>query len=272
MNSERVVYSVDPARWPARYRLLIHGVASHAIALKNNADIRRSYAASEGRGSVWLAHDVRALGVVASGGVRKRTDHRLLLFAVPTEATRQMLSASFRSVVPVHPDVHLLPFRELAAVLVSPRRDDLFIGGIVDRIAKTVVLYRGTVAPLVVPWNWFTARAHGATPDFSAFAVIDHGQTIRFGAYEVAADAILYECDSAARARQRHNVIEHDHSLGGSIRRLRLQRGLRQTDFPGITEKTIARIERNEIAHPRRGTLACIAARLGTKVEDLNTY
>jgi integrase len=53
--------------------------------------------------------------------------------------------------------------------------------------------------------------------------------------------------DVLRRALQRAGVA--------SIRRLQLQRGVARSDFPGLSEKQIARIERGETPRPRPATL-----------------
>jgi hypothetical protein len=47
-----------------------------------------------------------------------------------------------------------------------------------------------------IPWFRSAPR-----PDFSAFSVVDSGQTIKLGDYEAATDAVLWEFDLDARAR-----------------------------------------------------------------------
>jgi hypothetical protein len=125
---------------------------------------------------------------------------------------------------------------------------------------------------LVVPLSLFAPRPTGPKPDFSDFEVIDSGQTIRLGQYEAAADAVLYEFDPEFRRLEKKRRISEDKSLGGALRRLRLQRGLGRHAFPGITAKTIARIERGEVKEPHDDTLAAIASTLGVKPEDISTY
>ncbi len=267
----RCVYGVEPSRWHGKYRALRKAIGKRALWVRRGDDLSRLFEEA-GRDSVWVARD--AGDVIGATTVRPpaHAAQRILLLAVPDEASRQALAVAFRTVVPMHKDVRVLPPDELAAVLASPRRDELFIGGIVDRRARTVVLYRGTLKPLVIPFAWFRSRPGGPHPAFNALAVTDHGQTVALGAYEASADAILYEFDAVARARMRKNRIRDDRSLGGSIRRLRLQKGVRQSDFPGVTAKTIARIERNEILQPRSRTLAAIAKRLGVTAEELKEW
>jgi len=85
--------------------------------------------------------------------------------------------------------------------------------------------------------------------------------------------AILCEFDDEyGKTVKRRPPLAQDMSLGGSLRRLRLQRGLTQHDFPGVTAKTIARIERGAVARPLSATLAAVAKRLDVAVAELATY
>ena len=188
------------------------------------------------------------------------------------EDRRGLMRALFRYVVSVDEGVRLLSIGELAEVLSSANRADLFIGAAVARADAAVILYRGNLEPLVVPLSWFHERPEGPRPDLSDVAVTDFGQTVRLGDYEAATDAILYEFDDDYRRRAKKRQLETDRSLGGALRRLRLQKGVRQSDFPGVTAKEIARIERGEVKRPHRHTLAAIANRLGVATEDISTY
>ena len=101
---------------------------------------------------------------------------------------------------------------------------------------------------------------------------MDFGQTVRLGRYEAAANAILCEFDHEYRRRARARLLESDASFGASVRRLRLQRGLRRSDFPGVTEKEVARIERNEVKRPRKKSLEALARGLGVSPDELGTF
>lgn len=135
-----------------------------------------------------------------------------------------------------------------------------------------MVLIRGDLTSLVVPFSWFVARPNGPKPDFADFEVIDSGQTIKLGGYEAAADAVLYEFDAEFRKQERKRRVSQDKSFGGALRRLRLQRGFGREDFPGLSAKTIARIERGDVKEPHGETLAAIAQRLGVRPEEIVTY
>ena len=63
-----------------------------------------------------------------------------------------------------------------------------------------------------------------------------------------------------------------ERSFGASLRRLRLQRRLTQGDFPGVTAKTVARIERGEVAKLQGKTLRILAETLGVEASDIESY
>jgi DNA-binding Xre family transcriptional regulator len=165
-----------------------------------------------------------------------------------------------------------LPKEELTAVLRSPQRRDRFLGGMVDQDAQIVTLWRGDVTPCVVPFSVFTPSASGNHPDWSRFKVTDYGNAIQFGDYKAAADAVLYECDADFRRRMHKARLASEQTLGASIRRLRKQRRLTRNDFHGLDPKTLARIERGEVAKPQSDTLALIAKRLDVSPEELGEY
>jgi hypothetical protein len=157
------------------------------------------------------------------------------------------LHAIFRFVVSADEGVRLLPTDELVDVLGSPNREDLFVGAAVAPADAAVILYRGSLEPLVVPLTWFRARPGGPRPDAASLAITDSGQTVRLGNYEAATDAILYEFDDAYRRRAKKRQMERDRSFGGALRRLRLQK-----------------------AHPR--TLAVLAKRLDVPADQIPRY
>jgi transcriptional regulator with XRE-family HTH domain len=64
----------------------------------------------------------------------------------------------------------------------------------------------------------------------------------------------------------------NERTFGAALRRLRLQRGLKQGDFIPLTAKTIARIERSEVRKPHGKTLQIIAQRLGVHAEQIESY
>jgi hypothetical protein len=168
--------------------------------------------------------------------------------------------------------VRLLSIGELVEALNSAHRTDLFVGVAPARADNAVILYRGNLEPLVVPVTWFKPVPGGPRPDVCDVAVTDCGQTIRLGKYQASAAVILYEFDEDYRRRAKLRQRQVDRSLGGALRQVRLQKGLRQKDFSGLTAKEIARIERGEVKKPHQRTLAKIARRIGTRVEETSTY
>lgn len=223
------------------------------------------------RPTIWIAHEATQVCPLVQHSQRSGSNHRLFLLNRTNRLEREVLSLVFRVVVSPGEGMRLLPMEELKDVLAAPERGDLIIGGFASPCDEIVVLYRGTLEPVVVPFAWFQRRP-GANPRFESLSVTDFGQTVAFGDYEVAADSILYAHDSEYRKRARQRELERDDSFGASVRRLRLSHGLRRGDFAGISEKEIARIERGEIETPHRRTLETIAARLGVAVEELGAY
>jgi DNA-binding XRE family transcriptional regulator len=166
-----------------------------------------------------------------------------------------------------------LPKEELAEVLVLPEdiRKDLFIGGRVIRRNRLIVLVRGDMSTLVVPFSMFSPSPT-ARPNFRDFGIGDYGNTLRFGNYESTADVVLWEMDADYRKRTKDKAKQSATGLGPALRRLRIQRGLSQSDFGNISRKTISRVENGEIEKPQKNTLETIARRLNVKPEEIESY
>ncbi len=239
--------------------------------VSTNRAIREEFRAAKGQ-SVWIAGESGSMAALAGEPPAGTGDRRLLVLDETEEITHQLYSAYFRYVVTASDSLKLLPNEELAEVLVSPNREELFIGGAYDQTGDAVLLYRGNVEPLVVPRAWFANQNSKAKVNVRALEVTDYGQTVRLGEFEASADSILYEFDATYRRSAKKRALEKDNSLGASIRRLRLQRGLSREDFDGLTAKAIARIERNEVSRPHNSTLSIIAKTLGVSVAALETY
>jgi DNA-binding XRE family transcriptional regulator len=246
-------------------------LAAFAGSVLRNVDaVRRAY--SEHRSARWVLVDASALALFADSVEVHNTWHRVLFLERARAARRELLHALFRVVVAPDEGVRLLPNAELKEVMGDEHAADLIIGGVVDPDDRRLIVYRGNLDRLVIPFDWFRSSAKGPRPDFNAFSVIDSGQTIRLGDYEAATDAVLYDFDSEARRRMRQKEIGADGTFGGSLRRLRLQKGLSRSDFAPISAKTIARIERGEVEEPHDETLATIAKRLGVKADDIKSF
>ena len=226
-----------------------------------------------GRHAVWIVPSASAMQLLLGTLPRRPVGDQRLLSLEGADGDRHgLLQVLFRFVVSVDDGVRLSPTDELAQILGSADRADLLIGAALARADDVVILYRGNLDPLVVPLRWFRTRPDGPRLDVSDLAVTDFGQTVLLGAYEAATDAILYEFDDEYRQRAKRRQLETDRSLGGALRRLRLQKGLRQSDFPGLTAKEIARIERGEVKKPQQRTLAAIAKRIGVAAKEISTY
>jgi hypothetical protein len=243
-----------------------------AARLRSESEIRGALDHHRRR-ALWITPNVGAVRLlVAALAGRTNGDQRLLSLGRTTNARCGLLHAIFRFVVAAGEGVRLLPTDELADILGSPNREDLFIGATAAPNDAAVVLYRGNLEPLVVPLGWFRGRPGGPKPDPRRLAITDAGQTVRLGDYEAAADALLYEFDGAYRRRAKKRAIDQDRSFGGALRRLRLQKGLGRGDFPGVTAKEIARIERGEVKKPHPLTLEILAKRIGVPADQIGSY
>lgn len=200
-----------------------------------------------------------------------RGQHRALVFRPLHGLVGELFFATFRTVLNPGDAIRLLSSEVLIDVLHAPRPELLFIGGGVVPRQDVLMFYRGNLERLVVPKSWFKKSGSNA-PDFNDLEIIDYGQTVRLGRFEAAVDAILYDHDNAARRYMKKIVLANDSSLGAALKRLRLQRKLRREDFAGVTAKSIARIERGEVKHPRAATLALIAKQLDVEPNEIINY
>lgn len=243
-----------------------------AISARTNEEVRDLYA-TVGSNFLWIAPHRSDMPLLCNIAGKPRGNHCLLLLE-PTEGLfKHYLNAIFSRVVSPDDGLKLLPLEEIAEVFASPDCEDSFIGGTVDKENGSVVLYRGNVEPVNVPLAWFEAGPDSPEPDPDDFEVIDFGQTVRLGNFEAGTDAILYEFDSLFRRRDKERRIDRDDSFGGALRRLRLQKGLKQSDFsPLLSTKEVGRIERGEVTTLRKGTLETLARHLGVAPEEIETY
>ena len=214
-------------------------------------------------------HDHWTLEEIIESAAALTRNARLLALEPVTPYRLAFLHDRFKSVIA---GAERLELPDLLEVLDSVNRQDLFIGGITDSEDRVLILYRGDFTSLLVPFAWFEPRPTVGPPNWARFQVTDFGQTLRMGEYEVATDAILYEFDPAFRQRAKKRLLEQDDSFGGALRRLRLQRGLRQSDFPPLSVKEVARIERGEVSKPHRNTLLTLASRLGVEPDAIADY
>jgi hypothetical protein len=196
----------------------------------------------------------------------------LLTLEPPRPESVPTLSGLFDRVVGASSGYSWLPVAELMAVVSGKDASDRFIGGAIDRYSNTLALVRGNLATLVVPFSYFTESGDGTQPDFGNPSFADYGLTVALGAYEASSDGILYEFDAAYRQKLNKERRQNERTFGAALRRLRLQRGLKQADFAPLTAKTIARIERSEVEKPHGKTLQSIARRLGVEAGQIESY
>ena len=222
--------------------------------------------------SVWVARDTSYLTALAREFSPVGGNRRLLVLAPIREVRHHVLSAWFRHIVAPKNGISLLPPKELLEVLQAANRNALLIGAGFDARDQVIILYRGSVDPIVVPLEWFRERHGGAGVDPGKIRVIDHGRTVKFGDRQAGSDAILYAFDEEYRRSATGRLADPDQSLGGSIRRLRVQSGLTQHDFAPLPARTIGRVERGDVSDPRGATLKAIAKRLNVAVESLGSY
>lgn len=217
----------------------------------------------------WVA---ASSALTARFGARDRRGlDRLLVTEELDPPQHEYLEALFGDVLS-GPASAFLEIDEIREVLSAPNYMDLAIGILVSELRQAVIVIRGSLERIVVPWSWFTPSGTGTTPDFAAVGIEDGGQTLRLGEYEAAMDAVLYEFDREYRARDRQRQLETDVSFGASLRRLRAQKGIPRSGFPGISAKEIARIERGEVLRPHPATLRVIADTLGVDVAEVGTF
>lgn len=196
----------------------------------------------------------------------------LLAFVKPRTQSIQPLVDLFEPFVWSPGDFRHLPIGELAEVLADQRRGELVIGGYADLENRTLTLVCGDLRRLSVPLSMFRPSGTSEIPDASQLTFADCGNTVRLGDYEAGADAILYECDPEYRCRLLAKKRAEDKTFGACLRRLRILRGLRQSEFGDVTAKTIARIERGETTAPHGHTLKLIASRLGVAPNEITSY
>lgn len=241
-----------------------------AVRLRSHADIAEAYAQTK-RGLWLLGSDERELRLLTANLRAAVPRHRLLSFGGLSPSRKALLDALFGVVLAPDAEVRLLTDDELLEVVASREAADLFIGVRYVPEDRRLVLYRGNLDALVAPVSMFRARRSGPKPDPANAEIIDFGQTLRLGDYEASTNSILYELDEAARGRMKKRALASDESLGASIRRLRLQKGLKQSDFSVISARTIARIERNETV-PHAKTLAALANSLNVLPSELGRF
>ncbi len=259
------VYIVDGT--PSQRRTL--GVMG-ANVLASKADVAKAVNRRPHANSLWIAlHEVSAHWLayaLANSSVPVR-GRFLAMKEVPPELATLFADRFDKIALKPH---SLLPVTEILTTFLRHDRDEFCIGGTIDQSAQAIICVRGDFSVISAPLSFFESSS-GVIPEFNDFEVIDHGRTLRFGKYQATFSALLYERDSRYRRRLNRMREQSDRSFSASMRRLRKQRGLKLSDF-GTLEKTVARIERGEVKHPRKKTLKRIAKLLRVAPEQLAEY
>lgn len=186
------------------------------------------------------------------------------------EVTRYF-AARFSEVLPLPVRAASLPADELIAALLAPNAKDLAISALVSHRWRALLLTLGDLSTTAIPLSTFRDRA-GITPDLDCVTLTDYGQTIRLGEYEAAVDAVLYEHSPDFRRRARKRLRAADQSFGGSLRRARVQLGLRQSDFAPLSPREMGRIESGEVSSLHDSTRAVIERVMGMTLEEVADY
>lgn len=208
----------------------------------------------------WLAHALVNSSVPVRGGL-------LATKAVPPELATLFADRFDRIALKPHA---LMPVQEIYAIFLRKDRDEFCIGATIDQSAGVIICVRGDLSVISAPLSSFESSS-GVIPNFNDFEIIDHGRTLRFGDYQAAFSALLYERDRQYRRRLNKLREQSERSFGASLRRLRKQRRLRLSDL-GVLQKTVARIERGEVKHPSKKTLGRIEELLGVAPESIPEY
>lgn len=253
---------------------------TEAVACTTADDIRKALQTAD-RDSVWISPRTEMTDELirtAHQSLSRRPGRRphfgkLLLLEAPRVRTLPFLADLFDAVIGGTQAFRTLPENMLIDVLAAPAEEvrDVFIGGVIDQKNGLLSLTRGNLEQVSVSLSIFHPSGT-SRPNFRQFRLDDYGQTVCFGDYEASADFILFDADRDFRRRTIAKRHDEAKGFGPSLRRLRIQRGLSRTDFPGISSKTIARLERGDVERPHENTVRKIAATLGVAAEDLETY
>ena len=241
----------------------------HPRVVKSVTDLR-NFVAHASKDSVWVsyARDLTDALVKRTTSVPSKLGWGLFIHSLDIKSI-PVLSSLFRRIA-FTVDGGFIPAEELAEVLDSENRGDLFIGGFVNKATETVTFWRGNLESLTVPFMAFGKSSDGTEPNLNEFSIIDGGQTVKLGIYEAAVDAILYEYDLEFRRAKSKKRLQEDRSFGAALRRLRKQRGLRREDFePDVAAKTVARIEQGKVRRIQKATLESLAKHLAVEPNEI---
>lgn len=86
-----------------------------------------------------------------------------------------------------------LPTEQILEILALPKEERcrLFIGVTIQ--GDRLVCVRGSLEVITVPLSVFQTSGDGTVPDFNDVRMDDYGNTVCFGKYEAAVDAIMVD-------------------------------------------------------------------------------
>lgn len=87
-----------------------------------------------------------------------------------------------------------LPAKTIVEIQETGHPEDYAIYGVINTDLESMYIACGDYRFIKVPISIFEPTANGIAPDFTDFEITDCGQTLRFGSYEAAFDAVLAEC------------------------------------------------------------------------------
>jgi hypothetical protein len=241
---------------------------------QDRSDLESAIASATGP-MTWVSFTRSSTDLLLATSIDARADlsgARLIVLTPPRPESIPALLGLFHPVFGLGEGSRWLPTLELVEAITTDDASDRFIGGSVDRKAKTLTLLRGDMTSIVAPFRLFPISGDGIAPDFAKLRLTDYGRTIVLGGYEASADAILYELDPDYRRRLNRHRRDRERTFGASLLRLRKQQRLKRTDFAPISSREIARIERNEVERPQAKTLEIVADRLGVRPHEIASY
>jgi hypothetical protein len=232
-------------------------------------------AATPAKLTIWISTTRAFTDLLLENAVNARPDlrgSRLITLTPPRTESVAALLGCFHPVFGLVGGFQWLPNDQMLTVVAREDAANRFIGVSVDPKAKALTLLRGDITTVIAPFSVFAPSGDGTKPDFTRPGLADYGLTITLGDYEASSDVVLYELDPDYRRSLKAQRRQGERTFGASLMRLRKQRRLKRTEFPPISSKEIARLERNEVAKPHARTLDVIATRLGVRAEELASF
>ncbi len=133
-----------------------------------------------------------------------------------------------------------------------------------------LVVISGSLERLSVPFEDVPALRELDEAHRHDFDVEEFGAYLHWPEPDVHLDieALRYIVDPTARAEARKARLAFDEDFGAALAKLRQARGMRQSEFAGLSERQIRRIEKGETL-PRTSTLRKVAESLSMSLEEL---